>query len=190
MLSEYQKQLARIKNKLEPKTTGAKPRKPIAKQSQKKKQEIALLKDSASESSLDKYFDYHMKHSFPKCENCGMEAKWLLEEQEDKKKKEMYRLMWRASQAHVLRKKDGISGFPSVSTNLTNHLVLFPRWGGYLCGCHDLFDSSYEAMAKMPVFKKAIDIINQLYPFIKADERKYLPEIITQEIKPTIYNNL
>lgn len=172
-------QYNRIKLGLEKKTTGPKPKKPIARKSEKKLAEEKEQKDNAGDSGLDKYFDYHMTNGFPKCENCGMVAEWLLEEK--------YAHVWRGCQAHVLRKKDNIGGFPSVATNLTNHLVLFPGFGKYLCGCHDLFDSSYEAMAKMAIFPKAIDIINQLYPFIKAEERKYLPEIITQEIKPEIY---
>lgn len=183
----HQQKLSLIKNGLMEKECKAKPKKPLKKISDKKAAENKSQKEKKGESGLDKYFDYHTKHSVPKCENCGMEAKWLLEPQEDEKKQKMYELMWRASQAHVLKKKDGIGGFPSVSTSLTNHLVLFPRWGGYLCGCHDKFDESYEAMAKMPIFKKAIDIINQLYPLIAADEKKYLPEIILQELKPTIY---
>lgn len=179
-LSEYQKQLALIRSGQAPKTTGPKPKKPLKRVSDKKAAEDKLAKEDSGESGLDKYFDYHMTNSFPKCDNCGMVAEWLLEEK--------YAHVWRGCQAHVLRKKDNIGGFPSVATNLTNHLVLFPGYGKYLCGCHDLFDSSYEAMAKMAVFPKAIDIINQLYPFIAKEERKYLPEIITQEIKPEIYS--
>jgi hypothetical protein len=177
----YHERLKLIKLGKLPKEAVAKKPKPIARQSEKKKAEIKEQKEAGGESGLDKYFDYHMKNSFPKCENCGMVAEWLLEEK--------YAHVWRGCQAHVLRKKDNIGGFPSVASNLTNHLVLFPGYGKYLCGCHDLFDSSYEAMAKMAVFPKAIDIINQLYPFIAKDERKYLPEIITQEIKPEIYAN-
>lgn len=161
----------------------------IAKVSPKRQAKIDAEKEDKGDLGLDKYFDYWTKNATPVCENCGMQAYWLLEPQEDEKKQKVYQLMWRACQAHVLKKKDGIGGFPSVATNLTNHLVLFPRWGGYLCGCHDQFDESYEKMATMPVFRKAIDIITQLYPFIKAEEKKYLPEIIAQEIKPEIFNS-
>lgn len=160
----------------------------IPKKSAKRIKKEKEQKDASGENGLDAYFEHHTKTSYPKCDNCGMVAEWLLEDTGDEKKNAARKTMWRASQAHVLRKKDGIGGFPSVATRLENHLVLFPRWGGYLCGCHDLFDSSYENMAKMAVFPKAIDIINRLYPYIAADERKYLPEIITQEIKPSLYN--
>ena len=145
-----------------------------------RQKKINEQKAEQGESGLDKYFDYHMKNSYPKCENCGMVAEWLLEEK--------YSFVWRGCQAHVLRKKDGIGGFPSVGSHLANHLVLFPAYGKYLCGCHDQFDSSYENMAKMKIFPKAIDIINQLFPLIASDEKKYLPEIIVQELKPEIYN--
>lgn len=176
----YWQRLQMIKQGLLPKEAIAKSRKPIKKQSDKKKAELAEQKASGSESELDKYFEYHMTKSYPRCDNCGMVAEWLL--------KEEYKAVWRGCQAHVLRKKDAIGGFPSVAATLTNHLVLFPGYGKYLCGCHDRFDSSYEEMAKMAVFPKAIDIINQLYPFIAKEERKYLPEIIIQELKPNIYN--
>lgn len=152
----------------------------IPKKSAKRIAKEKEQQEAEGESGLDKYFDYHMTHSFPRCDNCGMVAEWLLEEE--------YKAVWRGCQAHVLRKKDAIGGFPSVATNLTNHLVLFPAYGKYLCGCHDRFDSSYEEMAKMAVFPKAMDIVNQLYPFIAKEERHYLPDIITQEIKPDIFN--
>lgn len=152
----------------------------IPKKSEKRLAKEKEQKDNKGDSGLDKYFDYHMKNSFPKCENCGLVAEWLLQEE--------YSFLWRSCQAHVLAKKDSIGGFPSIAANLLNHLVLFPHFGG-LCNCHGLYDSSYEAMAKMAVFPKAIDIINQLYPFIAKDERKYLPEMIVQELKPSIYNS-
>lgn len=176
----YRTRLNLIRQGLAEKTTNPKPKKYISRQSEKKKKEIKEQKESGGEAGLDKYFDYHMANSFPKCDNCGMVAKWLLEEK--------YKFLWRSCQAHVLPKKKEIGGFPSVATNLTNHLVLFPHFAG-LCNCHGRFDSSYEEMAKMNIFQKAIDIINQLYPLIKTEERKYLPEIITQEIKPAIYNS-
>lgn len=162
--------------------------KPIAKISEKRKAKLKEQKSNEGESGLDKYFEHHMINSIPKCENCGLEAHWLVKEYEDKKQQEAYRLMWRASQAHVLAKKDNFGGFPSVSTNLSNHLVLFPSWGGYLCGCHDEFDSSYEKAAMMPIFKKAADIVQSLYPLLSHEEKSRLPEIYIQEIKPEIYN--
>jgi hypothetical protein len=148
--------------------------------SEKRAAKIKEQKDAGGENGLDKYFDYHMKNSLPKCDNCGMEAGWLLDEK--------YSFIWRSCQAHVLPKKEGIGGFPSIAANLLNHLVLFPHFAG-LCNCHGQYDSSYEAMAKMAVFPKAIDIINQLYPFIAKDEIKYLQEILLQELRPEIYNS-
>jgi hypothetical protein len=159
----------------------------LNKVSEKRKKKLAEQKENKGDSGLDKWFDYHMKNSKPVCDNCGMEAYWLLEPQEDKEKQERYNFIWRACQAHVLPKKNDIGGFPSVASNLSNHLVLFPHFGG-LCNCHGEFDSSVERMAKMKVFPKAIEIINKIYPMIAANERKYLHEIIVQEINPEIYN--
>lgn len=174
----YHERLKKIKLGLAPKECVPKPKKYLNKVSPKKAAQIKQLKENGTDKPLDAYFDYHMKNSYPKCENCGMVAEWLLEEK--------YEFLWRSCQAHVLRKKDSIGGFPSIASNLTNHLVLFPMFAG-LCGCHDEFDASYERMAKMAIFPKAIDIINQLYPLIAPDEKKYLPEIIIQEIKPEKY---
>ena len=176
----YFNRLQQIKLGQRNKEAVPKERKPIPRQSEKKKAELKEQKENKGDSGIDKYFEYHMANSFPRCDNCGMVAEWLLEEK--------YKAVWRGCHAHVLKKKDSIGGFPSVGTNLLNHLVLFPGYGKYLCGCHDRFDSSYEEMAKMAVFPKAIDIINKLYPLIAKEERKYLPDIIIQEIRPEIYN--
>lgn len=178
-MSDKQRQqaLENMRKAREPKPK--KEKKPLRKVSFKKAASDKAEKENKGDSGLDKYFEYHMKHAAPICMNCGLEARWLLEEK--------YSFLWRSCQAHVLAKKDGIGGFPSVAANLLNHLVLFPHFAG-LCNCHGRFDSSYEEMAKMAVFPKAMDIVNRLYPLIAKEERKYLPEILTQEIKPTTFN--
>ena len=176
----YSQELYEIKMGLRPKTTGPKEKKPLKKKSDKKLAEEKVAGENKGESGLDKYFEYHMKHSQPVCENCGLRADWLLEEK--------YSFIWRSCQAHVLEKKNNIGGFPSVSSNLLNHLVLFPHFAG-LCNCHGEFDASEEKMAKMKVFPKAVDIVKQLFPFIASSEKKYLPEVFVQEIKPEIYNS-
>jgi hypothetical protein len=178
-IQSYFERFKLIKQGLLPREAVAKEKKPLRKESPKTAAAKAKEREERGDSGLDKYFEHHMKHAAPICMNCGLEARWLLEER--------YSFLWRSCQAHVLAKKDGIGGFPSVAANLLNHLVLFPHFAG-LCNCHGKFDSSYENMAKMDIFPKAIDIINRLYPLIAKEERKYLPEIITQEIKPKLYN--
>jgi hypothetical protein len=186
MIMTHQQKLYEIKMGWREKECKPKERKPLKKVSDKRKTELAAAKEVGGERELDKYFDYHMKHSEPVCMNCGLRADWLLEQQADAKKAEVYKMIWRSSQAHVLEKKNSIGGFPSVSTNLLNHLVLFPHFAG-LCNCHGEFDSSEERMARMKVFPLAVDIVRQLFPFIAIEERKYLAEVFVQEIKPENY---
>lgn len=147
-----------------------KEKKPIAKKSAKK---IAEEKEAkAKPSSLNYYFDYHMANAIPKCMNCGFEAAWL--------KDEKYKKIWKACQAHVLPKRKEY-GFPSLAGNLDNHLVLFPSFGGTLCGCHGFFDSSWFNATTMEVWPKAVDIFKKLQPLIPKEERKNIPE---QFLKP------
>ena len=178
----YHERLRLIKLGRLPKEAVKKERKPIPKISKKKAQEIADEKAAGGESGLDKYFEYHMKHSEPVCEECGMRADWLVEPQDDPKKAEAYRLIWRACQAHVMPKKK-VYGFPSLRNNLDNHLVLFPSWGGHLCGCHGFFDSNWYNATTMNVWPKAVEIFKKLYPFIPEKEKKNIPDVLLQTLK-------
>ena len=86
---------------------------------------------------------------------------------------------WHGSIAHILGKAD----FPSVSTHPLNYMIL-KMWGG----THGQYDSSWENASKMKVWPYAVKIMNILYPLLTREEKSRLPEIITQEIKPEIYN--
>lgn len=168
-----------------PKLPTRKEKKPLNKVSDKKKQELAENTKEGKENALDKWFEFHMEHSKPICAECGMEAFWLLKPQEDKEKEKAYKLIWRASQAHVLPKKKNF-GFSSIATNLDNHIVLFPSWGGLLCGCHGFYDSNWYNASTMNIWKDAIEIIKtRLYPFIDPKELKNLPDIIVKELNQT-----
>src|ERR1700751_5981669 len=114
----------------------------IPKVSAKRKEKMKQQRESNTDKAEDDFFEYHMKHSIPVCQECGMKAYWLLEPQEDKERQAAYRFIWRACQAHILPKKKNY-GFPSFRNNLDNHLVLFPSWGGLLCGCHGFYDSNW-----------------------------------------------
>lgn len=179
----YRQRLAMIRNGQAEKTTGAKKRKPIAKFSEKKLAEIKAQKENGGENTLDAWFEWQMANNKPVCEECGMEAYWLLEPQEDPKKAESYRLMWRASQAHILPKKKRF-GFKSVSTHRENHMVLFPSWGGHLCGCHGFYDSTWYNASTMKVWGKAKRIFKEtLYPLLPQEEHKNIPDELLSTLK-------
>lgn len=40
----------------------------------------------------------------------------------------------------------------------------------------------------MKVWSYAIKVINLLYPLLKQEEKRRLPDVIIQEIKPELYN--
>jgi len=83
---------------------------------------------------------------------------------------------YRAATAHVLPKRKEY-GFPSVAANLLNKIFL-----GAGCGCHNLYDNTWEDAAKMKVFPLAVSIFKKLYPFIHPSERKNIPEVFLQEL--------
>ena len=55
----------------------------IPKISKKKAAKIKEQSQANKDLKEDEFFDYHMKHSIPICQECGMTAYWLLEPQED-----------------------------------------------------------------------------------------------------------
>jgi len=140
---------------------------PIPKQSEKKKAQVKAEKEAGTHKPLEDWFDHHMANAEPVCMNCGNRADWV--------KQPGYEHIWKACQAHILPKKKG--AFPSLAGNLDNHLVLFPSFGGTLCGCHGWFDSSWYNASTMEVWPKAVDIFKtKLLPLIHPDDRRKLPE--------------
>lgn len=122
----------------------------------------------------NEFFAYHMKNAVPWCMECHMEAPWLLDPN--------YAKVWRACQAHILPKKKEY-GFPSLRDNLENHLVLFPSFGGKLCGCHGFYDSSWYNASTMKIWPFVIQTFIDLYPQIPQNERKNIPEVFLPYIK-------
>lgn len=120
----------------------------------------------------EKWFEDRMKENIPVCMNCGMEANWLLQPE--------YKKIWRACQAHILPKRKTM--FPSVATHPLNHMVLFPVWGGHLCGCHDEFDSAWYNATGMDVWPKAVERFRQFEKDIAQSERRRIPDQLRQYI--------
>lgn len=145
----------------------------LKKVSDKKKKELAEIKKSG-DSKLDEWFEHFMEVSEPVCEECGMRADWL--------KGAEYKQIWRACQAHVLPKKKNC-GFPSLASNLDNHIVLFPSWGGHLCGCHGFYDSSWYNATTMNIWTKVVEIVKvKLIHLIPDSEKRFIPEQLLKAI--------
>lgn len=150
-------------------------RKPIAKVSEKKKKQLRAEKELIeqarefnlpAEGDQEQWFIDRMAENVPVCMNCGMEAAWLLQPE--------YEKIWRACQAHILPKRK--AQFPSVATHPLNHLILFPVWGGHLCGCHDEYDSGWYNATTMKVWGLAKSKFKQFESAIAPSERRRIPE--------------
>src|SRR5580692_3115613 len=118
-------------------------------------------------SEQTKWYEKIMKHETPVC--------WETNDRIDIRDKKG----WQGSIAHVLPK----SLFPSVATHPMNYMIL-KMWGG----THGQYDSSWENASKMKIWPYACGIFNVLYPLLTAEEKRKLPDIILQEIKPELYN--
>lgn len=179
-IMSHTEKLRLIKLGLHPKECVPKPKKYLAKRSAKKIASDKEAKDArvGGEDAQDNWFVKGMMENEPVCAECGMAAHWLLEPQIDPKKAEAYRLMWRASQAHILPKKKKY-GFPSLATNPHNRIILFPSWGGFLCGCHGFYDSNWYNASTMKIWPQIVEIfVTKLYPMIPEHEKKNIPEIL------------
>jgi len=155
---------------LAPKTTGAKPKKPLKKISNKKAAEMKEAKTVNTDSELDKWFEERRKEMTGVCANCGGKTG----KDDDK--------FYRHSIAHILPKRDSM--FPSVATVNYNWVELC-FWGN---SCHSKYDSSWEAAAKMRIWPFVIHNVNILYPKLTSEEKARLPEVLIQEINPEKFN--
>lgn len=157
----------------------------IPQKSAKKIAEEKAEKELGSELTLDMWFEKGMKENQPVCAECGMRADWLLEPQTDPKKAEAYKLMWRASQAHILPKKKRY-GFPSLATDPNNRIILFPSWGGHLCGCHGFYDSGWFNATTMKIWPLVVETFKtKLYPLIAESEKKNIPNQLLEALDNT-----
>lgn len=77
-----------------------------------------------------------------------------------------------ASVAHVLPKKKGFGGFPSVAKHPENAIEL-----GAGCGCHRKYDKSWLSASKMKVFELAKTKFKIMEPFIADEEKSRIPEV-------------
>lgn len=83
----------------------------------------------------------------------------------------------RSATAHILPKKEGIGGFPSVSTHPFNYIILSP-----INGSHQKFDKSWQDAQKMKIWPIVVERFKKIYPAIDLEERKYLPDCLLAAI--------
>lgn len=89
----------------------------------------------------------------------------------------------RAATAHILPKKSGIGGFPSVATHPLNYTILSP-----LNGSHQKYDHSWDRAQGMKIWPIVVERFKKIYPYIAQAERKYLPDCLIQELTEQEYN--
>lgn len=158
----YRLRLAAIRNGLAEKTTKAKEKKPIAKQSEKKKAEVKAIKGQG-ETPLDMWFEQRREEMTGKCVLCG----GTTERYSDN--------TYRNSIHHIFEKRSEM--FPSVSLNEDNWLeVCF--WGN---SCHTNIHNgtiTWELLYDSAEWPMIWNKIQKVYPFIALEERKSIPEFL------------
>jgi hypothetical protein len=144
---------------------GKKEPQPIAKVSEKKKQQ---LKEEKPTRDLQLQW-YHDKVNAMTgiCMECGCRIN---------KKDFEFAIM---TVAHVLPKRK--DQFPSVATHEENSLELCVT-----NGCHGRYDNSWEDAAQMKVWPLAVKKFLIIYPAIAAKERKHIPDVLMQELEPSV----
>lgn len=166
----FQQQLAAIRNKDMPKTTGPKPKKYLNKVSPKKQAADKAAKElpggkPASKLELDVWFDNIRKEelagaSFTGCWECGA----VIPE-----------AFMRHATAHLLPKKI----FKSCATHPLNYMIY-----GAGCGCHVKTDR-IDKFVKMKTWPEAARRIKEMIPLLPFDELKYLSSQLMAELDKT-----
>jgi len=158
-LSEYQQKLNRIKLGQEPKTTGKKPPKPIAKVSKKRALELAEERKQrdGEDTYLVKWFKARIKHSMTGyCEETGLRTETKVYQ---------YAIM---SCCHILAKRL----CPSVQYHPANFLELIPDM-------HHKFDNiSWEERETWACWPVVRDRLIMIYPDLAPEERRHFPESV------------
>lgn len=161
----FREQLAAIRNGDAPKTTGAKPKKPIAKVSAKKRAEQAAGKDSNGDTELVRFFKQCMKLMTGHCMNCHARTET----------KEYSAAIF--SICHILDKRNAVA--PSVKCHPQNWIELCPD-------CHYDFDTpplepgktlwdKREEMGIWPIVKQKLISV---WPDLPQAEQRHFPDSV------------
>lgn len=161
-MSRYLEERRAVMMGLQPKA-GKKEPVPIAKISEKKKQE---MKDAKPQQELqEEWFARKISEQTGVCMECGGSTKSAIY------------VYAKATVAHILPKRKGM--FPSVATHEHNALELCAT-----NGCHARYDISWEDAAQMKCWPIAVEKFKSIYPSIAAAEKRHLPDVLLQEVEP------
>lgn len=160
-LSSYISHRNAIKLGLIPQQT-AKPKKPIAKVSEKKRKQLAELKEVGTDDSLDKWFAERRIELKGVCSHCG--------DKSCKDSDEYYKF----SIGHILPK----AYFKSVATHPLNFVELC-FWGG---NHHAAMDNKILDLIDMNCFDEIVTKFCAIYPSIAPEERRRIPQILLQYV--------
>lgn len=155
--------IRRIKN--EAKLKQPKPRKPIAKVSEKKKQQLKEEKAVrvGGGNELDRWFQARRKEMGGRCLNCG--------EKTTKHQDQWYK----SGIAHILPKNI----FKSIKTHPLNWVELC-FWKN---NCHGNYDNHMIDITELNCYALVIERFLAIYPDIDPKERKYIPDALLQYVK-------
>lgn len=169
-MSDYFERMKLIKLGLLPKESGAKPKKPIAKISEKKKKEMAEAKDANGETDLVRFFKACMKRMTGHCCNCFNRTET----------KNYEAAIF--SICHILDKRDTVC--PSVKTHPCN-------WIELCVDCHKEFDTppleigktlwdKREGMGIWPIVR---DRLVMVWPDLHPSEHRHFPDSVKKWIE-------
>lgn len=178
----YMEDRMKRKNGLLPPLPTRKEKKPLKRQSEKKKQEIADQKAKGTDVEMDLFFDAMLKRCTGKCLFCNSKTtavdasfwrddnpRWS-EEANEKNHERRIEMMRRASIAHLFPKRPiEKGGFPSVGTHEDNWIELC--WS-----CHTQFDTgkiTWEFIRDSAEWIFIIEKLLNVLPLVAEEERKH-----------------
>lgn len=168
-MSNYLQRLQNIKLGIE-KPDGPKPKKWLRQIGLKKQKQMAAEREAGGDSAQDKWFEDRRKEMTGHCLFCQSKT----QKDDDN--------TYRHSIAHLLPKKDGFGGFPSVATHPDNWLELC----FYSPSCHTNFDNhiiTWELLKDSAEWPLLLEKFKKIYPYIAPEERGRIPDVFLPYIK-------
>lgn len=145
-----------------------KEQKPIAKQSEKKKQQVKEEKQSGESEALQTWFNERRIEMTGRCALCGGKT----EKHND--------ATFKRSIHHLLDKRETM--FPSVALHPDNWLEVC-HFGN---SCHENIHNktiTWELLIDSAEWKFILDKLKKVYPFIAYPERKNIPDVLLKELE-------
>jgi len=159
----YFQRMQLIKLGLLPKEAVAKEKKPIAKKSEKRKQEDLEKRELGTDKDMDKFFEKMRSTMTGVCHHCGGKSC----KDDDK--------YYKFSLGHILPK----AYFPSVATN-ENNIIELCFWEK---NCHYAMDNNMLDLIDMNCFDEIVTKFVKIFPMIASEERRRIPEVLMQYVE-------